>query len=183
MQAAMYTWEGRIWATRGALEPEKSFWYLIRLCWKKGQWAYVSKEDTTASISGLNHSGDRVELERLEVIEARNTLGVKKAPTGDNTTQFEHMLEASHKWAAQIKACNLRQIDAWLALRSTIWKNLEYPLTCTTLTEKQREQIMRHAISAGLAKSHICRSFPTLDHTHGRRSIRRMIVSPLYNPR
>jgi hypothetical protein len=50
---------------------------------------------------------------------------------------------------------------AWLALRSTIWKNLEYPLTCTTLTEKQCEQIMRPAMSSGLAKSHICRSFPT----------------------
>jgi hypothetical protein len=55
-----------------------------------------------------------VELERLEVTEARKTLGVKTAPTGDNTVQFEHMLEASHKWAAQIKASNLRQMDAWL---------------------------------------------------------------------
>jgi hypothetical protein len=102
-----------------------------------------------------------VELERLEVTEARKSLGVKTAPTGDNTAQFEHMLEASHKWAAQIKSSSLRQIDAWLALQSTIWKTLEYTLTCTTLTEKQCEQIMRPAMSAGLAKSHICRSFPT----------------------
>jgi hypothetical protein len=72
------------------------------------------------------------------------------------------MLEASQKWAAQIKASNLRQMDAWLALRSTIWKTLEYPHTCRTLTEKQCEQIMRPEMSAGLAKSHICRSFPTL---------------------
>jgi hypothetical protein len=143
------------------LEPEKSFWYLIRFCWKNGQWAYVSNEYTPASISVHTHAGDRLELERLEVTEARKTLGVKTAPTGDNTAQFEHMLEASNKWAAQIKASNLRQMDAWLALRSTIWENLEYPLTCTTLTEKQCEQIMQPAISAGLAKSHICRLFPT----------------------
>jgi hypothetical protein len=51
-------------------------------------------------------------------------------------------------------------MDAWLALRSIIWKTLEYPLTSTTLTEKQCEQIIRPAMSAGLAKSHICRSFP-----------------------
>jgi hypothetical protein len=102
-----------------------------------------------------------VELERLEVTESRKTLGVKKAPAGDNTAQFEHILEASQKWAAQIKASNLRQMDAWLALRSTIWRTLEYPITCTTLTKKQCEHIMRHAMSAGLAKSHICRSLPT----------------------
>jgi hypothetical protein len=71
------------------------------------------------------------------------------------------MLQASQKWAAQIKASHLRQMDAWLELRSTIWKTLEYPLTCTTLTEKQCEQIMRPAMSAGLAKSHIYRSFLT----------------------
>jgi hypothetical protein len=95
------------------------------------------------------------------VTEARKTLGVKTAPTGDNKAHFEHMLEASHKWAAQIKASNLRQMDAWLALRPTIWKTLEYPLTCTTLTDKQCEKIMQPAMSAGLAKSHILRSFPT----------------------
>jgi hypothetical protein len=97
-----------------------------------------------------------VELERLEVTEARKTLGVKTAPAGDNTVQCEHMLEESQKTAS-----NLRHMYAWLALHSTVWKTLEYPLTCTTLTEKQCEQIMRPEMSAGLAKSHICRSFPT----------------------
>jgi hypothetical protein len=142
MQAAMDTWEGGLRATGGSLEPEKSFGYLIRFCWKNGQWAYVSNEDTPASISVRNHAGDRVELERLEVTEAQKTLGVKTSPTGDNMAQFEHMLDASQKWAAQIKAINLRQMDYWLVLRSTIWNTLEYPLTCTTLTEKQCQQIM-----------------------------------------
>jgi hypothetical protein len=75
-----------------------------------------------------------VELERLEVTEAGKKLGVKTSPSGDNAAQFEHMLEASQKWAAHIKASNLRQMDAWLALRSTIWKTLDHPLTCTTLS-------------------------------------------------
>jgi hypothetical protein len=65
-----------------------------------------------------------VELERLELTEARKTLGVKTAPTGDNNAQFEHMLEASQKLAAQIKASNLRQMDVWLALQYTIWKTM-----------------------------------------------------------
>jgi hypothetical protein len=41
MQAAMDTWEGGLRATGGALDPEKSCWYLIRFCWKNGQWACV----------------------------------------------------------------------------------------------------------------------------------------------
>jgi hypothetical protein len=88
MHSAMDTWEGGLRATGGALEPEKSCWYLIQFCWKNGQWAYVSKEDTLASISVHNHTGDRVELEWLEMVEARKTLGIKTSPTGDNTSQF-----------------------------------------------------------------------------------------------
>jgi hypothetical protein len=166
MQEAIGTWEGGLRSTGGELEPEKSFWYLIRFFWKKGQRAYVSKEDTPASISVRNHAGDRVELEHLEVIEAWKTLAVKTSPTGDTNAQFDYMLEASHTWAAHIKASNLRQIDACLALRSTIWKTLEYPLTCMTLTDKQCEHIMRPAMSVGIDKSNVCRSFPTsLIHT------------------
>jgi hypothetical protein len=74
MQADMDTREGGLWATGGALEPEKSFWYLIRFCWKNGQWAYVSNAYTPASISVRNHAEDRVELECLEVKEARKPL-------------------------------------------------------------------------------------------------------------
>jgi hypothetical protein len=123
-----------------------------------------------------------VELECLEVTEARKTLGVNISPTGDNTAQFEHMLEAPQKWAAQVQASNLRQIDAWLALCSTIWKTLEYSLICTKLTQKECEQIMQSAMSAGLAKSHIYRSFPNLLIHRGAEALG-VVASPLYSPR
>jgi hypothetical protein len=102
----IYKWQTT--STGRALESENSCWYLIHFLWKNGQLAYLSKEDTPASISVRSHAGDIVELERLEVTEARKTLGVKAAPTGDNMAQFEHMLEVSQKWAAQINARNLR---------------------------------------------------------------------------
>jgi hypothetical protein len=102
-----------------------------------------------------------VALERLEVTEARKTLVVKTALKGDNTDQFEHMLEVSQKWAAHIKARNPRQMDVWLALGSVIWNTLECPLKCKTMSKKQCEKIMRPEMSAGLAKSHICRYLPT----------------------
>jgi hypothetical protein len=122
-----------------------------------------------------------VELECLEVTEARKTLEFKTAPKGDNSTQFEHMLKASQNWAAQIRAINLRQMDAWLELRSTNWKTLEHPLTCTTLTEKQCEQNTRPAMSAGLTTSYTCRSLPTSLLHAGAESLG--IASPLYSPR
>jgi hypothetical protein len=78
MQSAMETWEGGLRTTGGALDPEKSFWYLIRFCWKNGQWAYVSNQDTPASISVHNHAGNRVELERLEVTENHDHYGYKE---------------------------------------------------------------------------------------------------------
>jgi hypothetical protein len=95
MKTTMDTLEGGLRATGGELEPEKSCWYLISFCWKNGQCAYVSNEDTPASISVRNYAENRVELEHLEVTEAQKTLGFKTEPTGDNMAQFEHMLEGS----------------------------------------------------------------------------------------
>jgi hypothetical protein len=120
IQAAMDTWEGDLRATRGSLEPEKLLWYLLHFCWMNSQWAYVPKTDIPASILVRNSTGQIVELERLDVKEAHTTLGFKTAPTCDNYAQFMHMLEASQKQAAHIKASNLWQMDAWLVLWYTI---------------------------------------------------------------
>ena len=37
-QQALHLWEDLIRATGGALAPEKSYWYLLEVCNKNGQW-------------------------------------------------------------------------------------------------------------------------------------------------
>jgi len=42
MQAALDLWNQGLSATRGALIPEKSFWYLIDFKWAGSRWKYVT---------------------------------------------------------------------------------------------------------------------------------------------
>jgi hypothetical protein len=51
MQGAMDAWEGGMRTTRGAIVPEKSFWYLIYFVWTEGNWSYASEEESPVSIS------------------------------------------------------------------------------------------------------------------------------------
>jgi hypothetical protein len=78
------------------------------------------------------------------------------ATDGNRTAEYERLLRESQKWASQVKSGNLQKMDAWLALCSTIWKMLEYPLNVTNLTSDQCTRIMRPTLEAGLTRSHIC---------------------------
>jgi hypothetical protein len=56
MQSGMDTWEGGIRVMGGALEPRKSFWYLLSFFWDEGVWRYATVDETPADISVRNHS-------------------------------------------------------------------------------------------------------------------------------
>ena len=44
-QDALNLWEGLLRATGGALAPEKSYWYLIDVVHRNGQWEYAAPND------------------------------------------------------------------------------------------------------------------------------------------
>ena len=160
MQAAVDTWEGGIRATGGAIATDKSYWYPIAFIWQAGKWRLASAEETPFEISVLDHKGQRVVLDKLGPDDTKETLGTYVAPSGTMEDQVENMVAASKKWADQIRAGKLNKTNAWLALKTTIWKTLEYPLPALTLTYDQCETIMRPALRAGLNASGMCAIFP-----------------------
>ena len=166
MQLAVDEWEGGITATGGALAPVKSHWYLIDFVWEEGKWRFARKDEQAAEILIRDSSGRKVPIDRLEVSEAKTTLGVDQCPDGNMDAQVEKMKDMTDLWAAQMRSGHLKKSEGWLALRSTIWKSLEYPLNATTLTKEQCRFIMFPAIEAGLNGIQICRNLPR-DLVHG----------------
>lgn len=70
------------------------------------------------------------------------------------------MKENSIKWADQIRTGRLKCSEAHLALHSTLWKTLTYPLPCTTLSKQQRNEIMAPALHQTLPAMGVYRHFP-----------------------
>ena len=70
------------------------------------------------------------------------------------------MMDKAKKWADAMRSGRISRQEAWLAITSTIWKTLSYPLSATNLTKSQCEQIMSPILKYGLPAIGVCRNFP-----------------------
>jgi hypothetical protein len=113
MQQVVDTWEGGLRASGGALVPDKSYWFLIHFIFENNRWRYARIEETPGNITIRNIPGtDRVELERLKVQEARETLGVFIAMDGNQTAQTQALWEKATKWADQVRTGRFSHAEA-----------------------------------------------------------------------
>jgi hypothetical protein len=108
----------------------------------------------------LDHNGVRAPLDRVEVTEARKSLGLMIA--GDCNWKAEHarLLRASRLWKANLQAGHLSESDAWYALNHTINRTVKYPMMATYLDKSQCEDIMKPFLNAGLSASGVTSKMP-----------------------
>jgi hypothetical protein len=104
--------------------------------------------------------GCRKEIERIEPSQARTTLGIDLAPDGNTIDQTKSMHGAAVKWADAMRTGKISKMEAWIALNSTIWSTLSYPLPALNLTKKQCEYIMSPILNYALPALGNCRNFP-----------------------
>ena len=126
MQSALDHWEGGLKATGGALIPSKSYWYLIDFIWTGDKWRYATQDNFPGDIS-IHPADDSVRktLERLDVKDARETIGVFLAMGGNNREEVRHLREKAEVFADCVRTEFLSPEDATYALHRTIMKTLE----------------------------------------------------------
>ena len=160
MQSAVDRWEGGLRATGGALVPSKSHWYLIDFRWTGTTWTYRKIQDMPGELSILDTNGRRVTLDRHEPQVATETLGVWQAMDGSNKLQIAKLLKKTEDFAECMRTGFLSKNDAWYAINTTIMKTLEYPMTATTISENEWEEIMKPLLKAGLPRAGFVKTFP-----------------------
>jgi hypothetical protein len=160
MQETLNLWEGGIRATGGAIEPSKTYWYLMDYKWREGEWRYSTETECPAVLTVRDCNGQLQTLDRLSPSEARRTLGVYLAPDGNQREQVRVMHEKSKQWAERIRTGHLPRHLAWQALHLSVLKSLQYPLTATTLSRKECKYALQPALQAGLPSSGIVRTMP-----------------------
>jgi hypothetical protein len=160
LQQAVDTWEGGLKVTGGAFGPEKSYWYLVSFKWSGGRWIYAPVEDTPSTLYMNDINKVRKAVRRIDTHQAEETLGVWIAPNGNTTVQCNKMKEKALLWADHMRTGSIRKHETWLALTSTIWHTLCYPLNSTNLTKEQCQQIMAPVINYALPAMGVCRNFP-----------------------
>ena len=162
MQAVLDHWEGGLRASGGALVPHKSYWYLISFKWQRDKWHYNTIAETPGHLSIYDPSHVRTTLTRLEVSEARETLGIFLSMDGNQQAEFLKLRTIAQKWSDQVRCGHLSTAEAWFSLTHTVMKALEYPLTATTLSRAQCDSLMATLLKTALPRLHIAMSFPKL---------------------
>jgi len=105
MQGLVTTWEGLLHATRGALVPNKCFWYLIDFEQCQGKWHYRSADATPGSLHTI--------IPRLEPSEARRTLGMRIVPDGNMHTKLQYLISVATEWHSPAYSClNMMPLSA-----------------------------------------------------------------------
>jgi hypothetical protein len=160
LQAAVDLWEASLAAISGAIVPEKTFWYLVDFHWARGFWRYKTIPETVRDLSVQDISLQRKVINRVEVTKAKETLGIFLSPSGSKIGEFKKLQQIAEEWVASLQNCRLSRVEVWIALQSTLWHTLSYPLPVTTLSKAQWEEIMSIVLRFALPAMGICRSFP-----------------------
>jgi hypothetical protein len=104
MQQAVDTWEGGLRASGGALVPTKTYWFLTHFVFEQNRWQYARLNETPGNIVTIRDIPGtvRVELEQLDVHEARETLGAFIATRGNQESQTQELCEKATVRAEQV---------------------------------------------------------------------------------
>ena len=99
---------------------EKSYWSLVDWAWKNGSWKYRTKEEVPGQLTlNTGPHGAPQPIERLEVTQSKEFLGVMIRPDRKMTDQKKHMLQKARKWADSIRCKKVSREDAWYCLNHT----------------------------------------------------------------
>ena len=156
MQETLDCWEATAKVTGGALEPSKSFGYLIYFNWKRGKWSYGPVEDDH-TLTARNKDNEEVQINMLQPSKALNMLGVHLAPDGNETEQYRYLYKKAVQLGQYMKNGFVKRDECFLALKAIALKVIEYPLPATTLSDTQLRAIMWQILQAYLPKSGINR--------------------------
>jgi exonuclease III len=161
MQQVLDTWDGLLRASGGALEKQKSFWYLIDYERRDGAWHYKSMGSQPCELMLFNdETQQREPIKRLSHQEANKALGLFGRPDGVMKQEVNYLRSRSKAWADSLRTKRIRKDDAWYCVNTSILRTIEYPLTATSLTAKQCAYIMSPILKAMLPTIHVQRNMP-----------------------
>lgn len=160
------TWQTTIAGSGGKLELIKCFYYI--LMWKFNKMGDPSPL-TNQELIDLGHtditimdpdSKEHVALEHKSVEEVHRTLGAFKTISGDESSQFQVLLEKSNKLAVCTAQGQLTRLQARRAYSSIYIPSISYSLVTTNLSQKLMADIQSKAMLAFLPAMGFERTFP-----------------------
>ena len=157
-QGMLTLWEEILRVTGGALDiKDKSDWTMISYKWKKGI-ATLRPLNPDNTLTVRDHEDDNVIMKQLPATQARETLGVMQAPSGDENPEVQYLQKKLQTWISKIRSSPLQRHDIRKATKMTIMRTLRYGLIATALSFDQCDVLTKQLIQGVLPKMGIIRT-------------------------
>ncbi len=151
-------WERLLFSTGGAINMQKSFWYLMAWVWKNGEPNLAA----TTKVPGIMNltSGTSTVLHtvpRVDVKDSFRTLGIHLSPSGSQKKQVQILRQHANEYFTNIAPSTLTPEEAHCSYMQYLRPRLIYPLPCSSVTQQQCRHIQAPALAALLPKLHLNR--------------------------
>jgi hypothetical protein len=97
-QKSLDAWAGLLYATGGALNPDKYYCYLVSYTCANGEWRYDHQTNFILTIPLPDEA--RAEIQQSNIDEAKKMLGVWSTPSGNDMRHLEECI------IAKTRRCN-----------------------------------------------------------------------------
>jgi hypothetical protein len=154
-------WERLLFSTGGAINLQKSHWYIMTWNWLNGKAHLATAADAPGSISLT--TGDntyRDIIPRLAPTDSFRTLGVYLSPSGTQRRQIQILRGHADSYYSNVTNSTFTPEEAIISYSQYLHPRLAYPLPCTMLSQANCRYIQAPALTALLPKLHINRHAP-----------------------
>ena len=156
-QNAVNEWATDLQTTGGSLVGDKCFYQVITHKWEQDTWKIDPNTNDRIKISIKNEQGEPIPIKQSSTETGEVALGIAFSPRGSMADEIQYLRNKTTKWSEKISKANLTHYEAWTALRTTVFKTIEYALPATMLSKKDIQYIISPALNSGLSKAGICR--------------------------
>ena len=160
-QEALDCWIGSLACTGGAINIDKSYWYLLDFKWCTDHWEYRSREDMPGILTAQDLTGKTIPLDRLEANEGEETLGIYLAPDGNMAQQITKLEGKAQTYAQHVLSKGpATKNDVWTSYTLTIRPTMSYCMPASTILEDEWNQLFSIINRAALPRAGFVRTFP-----------------------
>jgi hypothetical protein len=157
-------WERLLYATGGALNLMKCFWYGVQWSFTPSGVPYMEKikdADPDIALSSGADFDTTYNIQRIETTKGMRTLGVRLAPNGNDLDEFKYRMDEATTMRDRLKVAPLYREHVGIGFRA-IWRmKLQYPLGATCFSRKQCNKIQARYLPTFLYKMGINRTTST----------------------
>jgi hypothetical protein len=159
LQLLAQSWERALFSTGGAINFQKSFWFLFHWHWRNGVAHLISPPDTLQlKLTEGDNLLSPVLVPQKSVHDTYRMLGVYMSPSGALAEAVGVLVEKAKDYQVRILSSTLPRDAALLSYNMYLLPMLGYPFQAMSLSEDTCYDIQAPTLAALLPKVHLNRN-------------------------